>query len=169
MTWTFQPMDHAAAEAIVTWRYEPPYDLYNLDPAGCADLLRPDYRYYAAAGPDGTLAGYCCFGADARVPGGDYVEDALDLGIGLRPELTGHGHGGGFLAAVLDLAAREFDPHAYRTTVAAFNARSLRMCVRAGFAEAGRFTRPGDGMAFVILGRPASSRPRGGDILGPTA
>jgi hypothetical protein len=30
---TFTPMDESAAHKILTWHYEPPYDLYNLDPA----------------------------------------------------------------------------------------------------------------------------------------
>ena len=30
-----------------------------------------------------------------RVPGGDYDADALDIGIGIRPNLTGQGYGTG--------------------------------------------------------------------------
>lgn len=34
--------------------------------------------------------GYCCFGTDARVPGGDYSADALDIGLGMWMALHKH-------------------------------------------------------------------------------
>jgi hypothetical protein len=30
----FETMTEALARALVGWRYEPPYDFYNLDPTG---------------------------------------------------------------------------------------------------------------------------------------
>ena len=102
MPWIFVSMTAAHAKAITTWRYEPPYDFYN-PRDDIAGFLRPDYHYYAAQDDDGGLVGYCCFGPDARVPGGAYPEDgSLDVGVGLRPDLTGGGRGLGFFNAVLD-------------------------------------------------------------------
>ena len=111
---TFKPMDEPSAREILTWRYEPPYDIYNANPGG-ADafvqaLLDPAYAYHAIADECGELVGYCCFGADARVPGGDYGTDALDIGLGMRPDLTGHGRGPVFFEAILDFARRTFAP-----------------------------------------------------------
>jgi RimJ/RimL family protein N-acetyltransferase len=154
--WHFRPMDTTHARVIATWRYEPPYDFYDLGD-DISDLLRPDYHYYAVTDSDGELVGYCCFGADARVPGGDYPADgALDVGIGLRPDLTGRGLGPGFLRAILGFGGRTFAPSAFRTTVAAFNERSLHLCMGAGFRPVQRFARPGDQAEFVILDRPAT-------------
>ncbi|MBN1978586.1 MAG: GNAT family N-acetyltransferase [Anaerolineae bacterium] len=154
---TFRPMDEASAREILTWRYEPPYDIYNEDPdkAGpfVQTLLDPAYAYHTITDEDGELVGYCCFGADARVPGGDYSADALDVGLGMRPDLTGQGHGLDFFTAIFDFAQRAFAPQALRVTVAAFNRRAIRVYEKAGFERRQAFQRSGDGMAFVILVR----------------
>jgi RimJ/RimL family protein N-acetyltransferase len=155
MQWQFQPMNARHARSIAAWRYEPPYDFYNPG-EDIGDLLRPEYQYYAVTAGDGELAGYCCFGADARVPGGDYADDVpLDVGVGLRPDLTGKGLGEAFLGAVLDFGERTFAPAAFRTTVAAFNQRSRRLCERAGFRPVQRFVCAGDGVEFEVLVRAA--------------
>jgi RimJ/RimL family protein N-acetyltransferase len=150
-------MDEASARKILTWRYEPPYDIYNEDPDKAEPfmqtLLDPAYAYHTITYEDGELVGYCCFGADARVPGGDYAADALDIGLGMRPDLTGHGHGPAFFEAIADFAQRTFAPQALRVTVAAFNQRAIRVYEKAGFERKQAFQRSGDGMEFVILAR----------------
>jgi ribosomal-protein-alanine N-acetyltransferase len=154
---TFCPMDEAQARSILKWQYDPPYDLY--DP-GAGDveetvqiLLDPQYAYYALLTAEGELVAYCCFGADARVPGGDYGADALDVGLGVRPDLTGQGQGSAYVQAVLALARRTFSPSAFRVTIAEFNARALRVWEKAGFRRVQRFQRGQDGRAFLVLVR----------------
>jgi ribosomal-protein-alanine N-acetyltransferase len=103
-------MDEASAREILTWRYEPPYDIYNADPDEAESfiqaLLDPGNAYHTFTDEHGNLVGYCCFGADARVPGGDYGADALDIGLGMRPDLTDQGRGFAFFAAIVDFARR---------------------------------------------------------------
>jgi len=45
MTFTFRPMDEVGARAILSWRYDEPYTLYNRDPdeveAGVQAFLTP--------------------------------------------------------------------------------------------------------------------------------
>lgn len=149
-------MDKSSAREILTWRYEPPYDIYNEDPDKADPfvqaLLDPVYAYHTITDEHGEeLVGYCCFGADARVPGGDYSADALDVGLGMHPDLTGQGHGLAFFEAILDFARRTFAPQALRVTVAAFNQRAIRVYEKAGFEHEQAFQRSGDGMEFVIL------------------
>jgi ribosomal-protein-alanine N-acetyltransferase len=147
-------MDEAKALAILEWRHEAPYDLYNLDPASLAEALRvfldPQYAYYAITDHDGDLVAYCCFGPDAQVPGGDYRPSALDIGLGVRPDLTGQGLGLTYVSAALDFARRTFAPTAFRVTVAEFNKRAQRVCEKAGFRPVQSFHRHGDGRAFVV-------------------
>lgn len=81
------PMRKEYAQEVFAWRYEPPYDFYDPsgDRAGFVEaFLNPEYHYYAVLDSDGTLIAYRCFGEDARVLGGDYTADAMDMGGGLR-------------------------------------------------------------------------------------
>jgi len=157
MPFTFQPMDEASARAILAWRYDAPYTLYNADPGNIEEdvqvFLNPQNAYYSITHEHGDLVAYCCFGAEARVPGGDYGADALDVGMGVRPDLTGQGRGLTYITAVLGFARRTFAPRGFRVTVAEFNERALRVWERAGFRPVQTFRRAQDGRAFVVLSR----------------
>jgi GNAT superfamily N-acetyltransferase len=152
-------MDEASARAILRWRYDPPYDVYNLDadPEGTelGFLLDPANHYYTVDGEDGDLEAYCCFGPDAQVPGGDYAAAALDIGLGVRPDLTGQGRGLIYAREVCDFARSTFAPVALRVTVARFNRRARRVWEKAGFMMGQAFEREPDGLAFVVLTRDA--------------
>jgi RimJ/RimL family protein N-acetyltransferase len=115
------------------------------------ELTNPANHYYSITDKDGELVAYCCFGPEGRVPGGTYDSTALDVGMGLRPDLTGQGRGSQFLHAIAEFAHQRYAPTAFRVTVAAFNSRALRLCRRAGFREVQRFNRERDGLRFVIL------------------
>ncbi len=116
-------------------------------------FLDPEYAYYALLTAEGELVAYCCFGADAQVPGGDYGADALDIGLGVRPDLTGQGQGSAYVQAVLDFARRAFSLSAFRVTIAEFNGRALRVWEKAGFRRVQRFRREGDDLVFLVLVR----------------
>ncbi len=152
---TFQPMDEASARAVSEWRYDAPYDIYNIDPDNIENemqlFLDPQNAYHIIADEHGNLVAYCCFGPDGQVPGGDYSAAALDIGLGVRPDLTGLGRGLSYVNAVLDFARRTFPPTAFRVTVAEFNKRARRVWEKAGFRPVQTFQRNGDSMPFVIL------------------
>jgi [ribosomal protein S18]-alanine N-acetyltransferase len=157
----FRPLGYAAARRVLTWRYEPPYDFYNppevLRDLDVAFLADPANGYWGIFSPLDDLVAFCCYGADAQVPGGDYPACALDVGMGLRPDLTGQGLGLGFAQAVLAHAGGQLAPARFRVTVAAFNGRALRVWEKAGFQRTQVFPRPPDGMRFVVLVRAAGA------------
>lgn len=68
----------------------------------------------------GELAGFCNFGADARALGGEYDDEAMDIGIVMRPDLTGRGRGEVYTAVVLEFAVRQYPAQRQRVTIAAF-------------------------------------------------
>lgn len=161
----FTPMDEASAREILNWRYEAPYEVYNLNLEDTDQVIgaftNPEFAYRAIVDRAGELVGYCCFGLDAQVPGGDYDNPALDVGLGVRPDLTGRGLGAAFVSAVLRVARDELAPTEFRVTVAEFNERALRVWQKFGFQPVQRFERTFDGMPFVILAREAArSSPR---------
>jgi len=156
----FERMNESCARAALSWLYEPPYDIYNHDPVQFDDLiqnsfLNPAYHYFSVFDDKDDLIAYRCFGEDARVPGGDYSANALDMGGGLRPDLTGHGLGPRVMSAAMDFAKAEFSPLAFRATVAGFNLRAQRACEKVGYVLAQRFFATHSGAPFVILIRNA--------------
>jgi ribosomal-protein-alanine N-acetyltransferase len=168
---TFCPMEKTHARSILGWRYDPPYDVYDPGAGDVKETMRvfldPEYAYTVLLTAEGELIAYCCFGVDAQVPGGDYRGEALDVGLGVRPDRTGKGQGSVYVEAILDYARRAFSPPAFRVTIAEFNARALRVWERAGFRRMQMFCRESDGHVFVILARDeaqSGDRRRRGEI-----
>ena len=91
---------------------------------------------------------FYCIGREAQIEGGDYSENAVDIGGGLRPEMTGSGFGGTFIRSG-SISLRLVGPNTIRATVA-FNLRVLKMCENAGFESVQRFRGPKD-TEFVVL------------------
>lgn len=153
----FAPMDAAGARIVAGWQYEAPYDLYSHDVDKVEETVRyysdPVHHYYTARSAEGELLGFFCFGQEARVPGGNYEgSDVVDVGIGLRPDLTGRGMGHAFIAAVIGFARRQFSPRYLRATVADFNKRSRRAFEKHGFVPIQAFVSTTESpREFVIL------------------
>jgi RimJ/RimL family protein N-acetyltransferase len=145
-------MDQPAAQKILHWRYAPPYDLYNLDdPQEVNYLVDPQNSFYQMRGEGGELVGFCSFGKDGQVPGGNYSLDALDIGMGMHPDLTGAGRGSTFASAVLEFALDRYRPSAFRVTIAAFNQRAQRVWEQQGFQLCQTFTFPPSNRDFVVM------------------
>ena len=90
-------------------------------------------------------------GVTVRRDAGLYGEPLLDVGLGLRPDLTGRGLGLGFVAAVLALGRERFGPVGFRLSVAVFNERAIRVYERAGFVRGETFLSPVGGVATAFL------------------
>jgi ribosomal-protein-alanine N-acetyltransferase len=146
------PLTREQAEDICTWRYEPPYDLYDMVDADPEDLVAAESGYHAVVADD-RLIGFRSFGVDGRVPGGDYDDSALDIGGGLRPELTGRGLGRSVISAGLAFGRERFSPAAFRVTIASFNTRALCTVGALGFERVASFEAARDGRPFDVLVR----------------
>jgi len=135
------------ATEAASWRYPPPFDLYDGAPDRAGLYLETSldgFGYYSVVTADaGDLVGFCCFGPEARVAGQIPVEGTLDVGFGLRPELVSRGIGADLMRAVLSFAGERFGPARYRVAIASFNERSRRLCASAGFEVIRRFDGPG--------------------------
>jgi len=129
----FRPMNEGDARTIAGWHYQEPYTFYDMDQDAddLAELLDPrnwTETYYAVVNEPGELVGFFAFKRDG---------DVVEVGLGLRPDLTGRGIGLPFLLAGLDFARAIFSPTTFRLAVATFNTRAIRDYERAGF-ERGR-------------------------------
>ncbi|MGB7537941.1 MAG: GNAT family N-acetyltransferase [Anaerolineales bacterium] len=154
---SIQPLIKQDALEIAGWKYDPPYDIYDHRPEEIEKDLRymldPANGFFGIRAADGEVIGFCSFGKDAQVPGGEYDGDALDIGLGLRPDRTGQGLGPAVIGEVREFAGRMYRPARFRVTIASFNIRARRAWEKAGFIEAAEFTRPIDGRKFIILMR----------------
>lgn len=126
----WQQMTRADAEAIGGWHYPAPYNFYDADadPEDLRELLDadhwPPHSHFSWREPSGALAGFATF---------DVSGNRVMVGLGLRPDLTGHGLGQSFVQHVLALARREFPRAVLGLAVAAFNIRAQRVYERTGF------------------------------------
>ena len=138
MRLTAVKMNEKFAKEIVSWRYPAPYDLYNMDENDIAELMNDDYG--AIVDETLTLVGFYCTGSSAQVPAGRHVggygEEFTDIGLGLRPNLTGIGNGYTFLRYILSIIGDE----PLRLTVATFNQRGIKLYEKFGFTRGIEFS-----------------------------
>ncbi len=118
-------MDDAEACEISGWRY----DFYDAtaDPDDLAGLLDPERRenvYFPALDDENRLVGFFQF---------EREEEPVDVGLGLRPDLTGKGLGAEFVLSGLAFARERFSPTRFTPSVATFNGRAISVYGRAGF------------------------------------
>lgn len=140
-------MDALDAREVTGWRYDPPYDFYDgdADPEDLAELRDAARRrnvYFSVRDEKGRLVGFFQFETEG---------DAVDVGLGLRPDLTGRGLGSGFLFSGLEFARRRFAPARFTLAVAAFNERAITVYERAGFRRDGVFRHETNGGEHEFL------------------
>lgn len=129
------PLNEHHARQLQQWRYEHPYERYNFsdDPFERQWLCHPKNGYWQFMDEHGTLFGFAVIGKHAQTAGIAYGDrSAVDVLIGLRPDLIGHHHG-------YDLAlgscqhAHHLYPHGYiRVSVPAAHRAALHIWQQLG-------------------------------------
>jgi ribosomal-protein-alanine N-acetyltransferase len=135
------------AREISRLHYEPPYDFYDAtsDRDDLEELLDPERRegtYFSAFDEEGSLAGFFQF--ESR-------DKTVDVGLGLRPGLTGRRLGVEYLLADLEFARERFSPERFTLSVATFNERAIRVYERAGFRWGALYTHHTNGADHLFL------------------
>jgi len=148
---------------ILNWRYESPYDFYNneVSEEGIREFLT--YPYITIVDEHKNLIGFYCTGQAARVPKGHefnvYQEAFLDIGLGMKPDLTGKGYGSEFLSFIL----AQIKEDSLRLTVAKFNKRAIRLYEKFGFKREYEFNN--GSTEFIIMLRVENIRVKREDRL----
>ncbi|HET9673784.1 MAG TPA: GNAT family protein [Gaiellaceae bacterium] len=122
------PLQADDAAVLDAWRYEPPYDFYN----GEDEPVKNPERFFLARDDAGDVLGFYYF---------EERPDAVEIGLGLRPDLTGRGLGLQFFLDGVSFAKHTFGEKRVVLNVAAFNDRAITVYRRAGFRETGRHMR----------------------------
>jgi ribosomal-protein-alanine N-acetyltransferase len=148
-----EDMDRTAAALIARWRYSGAYSFYDMgsdadDMRQFMDQNKWGDVYFAVYDERNEVAGFFEF---------NRAGEEVEIGLGLRPNLTGRGLGGQFVAVGLDFARRRYGPRRFRLAVAAFNERAVRVYERAGFARTGTHIRHLNGrdVDFIDMARDA--------------
>jgi [ribosomal protein S18]-alanine N-acetyltransferase len=149
-----RPMTADDAHAIAEWHYPEPYSFYDWDrdPDDLAELLDPSEwgrRYFAADEDAGALAGFFVF---------TVIDGVAQVGLGLRPDLSGRGIGASFVEAGLHFAFETWGITSYALAVAAFNRRAIAVYERAGFREVRRYEHATNGGLHEFVWMTGGSR-----------
>jgi len=140
------------AQQISHWKYDGPYAFYNHSDSNIEGFM--DDTHFACTHISGELVGYFCYGNDARIPTIEenvYDDNFLDIGLGLRPDLCGKGHGLAFFLKGIDYAQLRYNTKNLRLAVATFNERAIKLYSRAGFYVEREVTNLRFNNKFVIM------------------
>jgi ribosomal-protein-alanine N-acetyltransferase len=138
MVFRFAPLSHADVAVMRTWRYEEPYEEYDPAVDDPPELDgAPDMTWLAASlEGDDDLAGFVMCRADG---------EAVEIGLGLRPDLTGRGLGVSFIDAIMAEVRSRRDPTAIWLDVFPWNARAITVYERCGFVRGQEYLRRFEG------------------------
>ena len=143
---------------ILGWKYEVPYDLYNDEPNSEVIDEMLENPHFVIVNQDDELIGYYCFGKSAQVPAGNkinvYAESYIDIGVGMKPNLTGKGFGNTFFSFILQDLQVIHPNTPMRLTVATFNKRAIHLYENFGFAKNKQFN--SDAAEFITMIRGSS-------------
>lgn len=136
-------MTKVLAMDILSWKYDPPYGLYNNDVTDDAISELMNEGYISVEDETGALIGFYCSVLGAQVPAGTgigaYTEPAIDVGVGMHPELTEKGRGFLFFSFVLNELKTLNSDSIFRLTVAKFNRRAIKLYENVGFKKTYEF------------------------------
>ena len=143
----FRQMGDEEATQISAWHYEPPYDFYDAtsDADDLRELLDPQRKkdaYFSVLDEDGVLVGFFQF---------ERAGTTVDVGLGMRPDLTGQGLGVEYLLAGLDFAKKRYSPGRFTLSVATFNERAILVYERAGFRRSNEYVHNTNGGEYLFL------------------
>ena len=139
MSFRFRTMRWRDIGVVARWRYPGPYAYYNFDVLSLATILLAqslfggigDPTYFTVTDERDQIVGVFSYIWHAR--------GVLEVGLAMRPDLTGQGRGLGlsYVLAGLEYARSRFHPQRFYLTVATFNLRARTVYERAGFRRIG--------------------------------
>lgn len=148
MAYKFSVLTQEQAENIAfNWHYDGEYSFYDMeaDKEDLDQFLNQEERGNSvfAVTKGNELVAFLSI---------NKVTDRIfDIGLGMRPDLTGKGHGEKFLRAVINFIQSEFKPENITLSVATFNQRAIKLYRRVGFKDIETFMQNTNGSTFEFL------------------
>lgn len=138
-----------AEEIAYHWHYDGIYGFYDMeadeeDLAAFLDSEQRNESIYAVTDED-QLIGFFSINKGEN--------NTIDIGLGLRPDLTGQNKGYTFLTMGMNYIIEHFSPSFISLAVATFNKRAIKVYRKAGFQETTTFIQSTNGgeFEFVIM------------------
>ncbi|MFD2043129.1 GNAT family N-acetyltransferase [Ornithinibacillus salinisoli] len=148
MTYKFKVMTQEQAEKIAFhWHYDGEYSFYDMeaDKEDLDDFLNPETRGNSmfAVTKDEELVAF--FSVN------EVVDTTYDIGLGMRPNLTGGGKGLEFLKTAMDFVISTYEPEKITLSVATFNKRAIKLYRKIGFKDMHTFIQATNGSTYEFL------------------
>ncbi|MNO29326.1 Acetyltransferase (GNAT) family protein [compost metagenome] len=132
VTFYVVPMDVTHAAEICQWIYKPPYNIYGWMSWEQMEALGVEFgdpqlrseQYVSVVNGQGILCGFAQLFPMVGV---------VRLGIGMRPDLCGHGMGHLFMNAVVKEALERYPDREIDLEVLTWNQRAIRAYQKSGF------------------------------------
>ncbi|MDV2582363.1 GNAT family N-acetyltransferase [Alkalibacillus haloalkaliphilus] len=148
MSYQIKVMTQKQAEDIAfNWRYEGEYSFYDMvaDEEDLSEFVDPESResstYAVMSNKD--LIGFFSVNKVS--------EHTFDIGLGMRPDLTGNGYGLNFLNKGIKFVIKEFKAERITLSVSTFNQRAIKLYKKVGFKEVNTFMQKTNGDCFEFL------------------
>ncbi|WP_054941128.1 GNAT family N-acetyltransferase [Paenibacillus ihuae] len=148
MAYEFSVITQEQAENIaLNWHYDGEYSFYDMeaDEEDLAEFLNPEERGNStfAVTKENELVAFFSFS--------QLADRTFDIGLGMRPDLTGKGNGIEFLRAGINFIQSEFKPDKITLSVATFNLRAIKLYSKIGFKDLETFIQDTNGSTFEFL------------------
>ncbi len=148
MSYKFSVITQKQAEEIAfNWHYDGEYTFYDMeaDTEDLNEFLDPEERgnsTFAATKNNKLVAFISISEVDSKT---------IELGLGMRPDLTGKGNGFEFVRACITFTQSTYKPETIKLSVATFNKRAIKLYKNVGFKEVESFLQDTNGSTFEFL------------------
>lgn len=146
--YSFQLITQEQAEEIAfNWHYDGKYAFYNMeaDEEDLTEFLDSEKRadsVYAVTENNRLIVFFSISQEENNI---------IDIGLGLRPDLTGQGLGYTFLATGINYIKERFSPVCITLAVAIFNDRAIKLYMKAGFKKTTTFLQSTNGGEYEFV------------------
>lgn len=135
----FIKMNNKYANEVLNWHYNGKYSFYDIefDKEDLEEFFKKIKNNnwgnkYIALDEDEKLVGIFNYG---------FGDNVMEIGLGLRPDLTGKGIGESYIKAGIEFGKNKFKyiGKTVKLAVVAFNIRAIKVYERIGFKEVNRY------------------------------
>ena len=118
------------------WHYDGQYAFYDMknDREDYDEIISPQLRknnYFQVLDTNENLVAFFCLDPDKE------KREQVEVGLGLAPNLTGHGLGSEFMSVIENFVKDNYDYKVIVLSVADFNLRAIKVYQKVGYVQTG--------------------------------